>query len=155
MNLSGITYNLPHKALDVFVSGCNPPYCFECHNPVTWDFKYGKPIDIDKILTRVVNDDLIHRVRLMGGEPLDQDFEELKFLINSLKTTKKEMWLFTKYMPIEIPKSTLDFLYDTVNYIKHGRYVKGLKPITQHGIILASDNQYVHKIERYVLSKAA
>lgn len=146
MNISGKTYNLIHKAFDIFLSGCNPPYCVECHNPVTWDFNYGQLINMDNLFERVKEDDLIEKVRIMGGEPLDQDFDELKKLIIGLKKTGKELWVFTKYLPFEIPSDILSFLYDNIDYIKHGRYLKNRESVTQYGIILASDNQFIQRI---------
>jgi hypothetical protein len=40
---------------------------------------------------------LIERGMIMGGEPLDQDHAALLSLIAQLKTTRKAVWVFTKY----------------------------------------------------------
>jgi organic radical activating enzyme len=147
MFLSGLTYDLTYKALDIFLSGCKPPHCDGCHNCITWSFKYGKLIDIELIKQRVLNDFLIHRVRIMGGEPLDQPFNELLKLLVVLKETKKEIWLFTRYLPNEIDNNNLKLLHQYLHYIKHGKYIKNSNEIIQYGITLASDNQFILKIK--------
>ena len=41
MNISYIDYSPATKSLDIFFSGCNPPYCSGCYNSELIDFNCG------------------------------------------------------------------------------------------------------------------
>ena len=81
---------------------------------------------------------------VFGGEPLDQPYVDLKRLIEFLKTTKKTLWLFTRYSLEEVLSNTI---FSSFDYIKCGCYNQNL--ITdnniQYGIKLATSNQKIYK----------
>ncbi len=143
MNLLNLQYSLKHKALDIFLAGCHPPHCPGCHNPISWDFNNGSPINYEEVQRYVEDNKLIDRVRLMGGEPFHQLSKEL---IKLLTPITKEVWVFTRYYVGELTEDQLEVLKH-IDYIKCGPYVKGTSSYESNGITLASDNQYILKIQ--------
>lgn len=83
----------------VFMQGC-PHHCKGCHNPSTWDFGGGKPIDINVIdkLLRVFRDPNITRLTLSGGEPFD-NIAACITIAGNFKAIKqgKAVWIYTGY----------------------------------------------------------
>ena len=55
----------------VFCQGC-PHHCPGCHNPETWDFGCGTPMDEEDILSIVRSNPLCRGVTFSGGEPFAQ-----------------------------------------------------------------------------------
>ena len=47
INVASKQYSLDTESYEIYVSGCNPPHCHNCHNPELWDFGHGKIIDDD------------------------------------------------------------------------------------------------------------
>lgn len=89
-------------------------------------------------------DDLIERIAIFGGEPLDQSPIELEKLLRELKSLNKEIWLFTSYELDNVP----DNIKELCDYIKTGIYDESLKSETEsYGYILASSNQKIHKLK--------
>lgn len=142
MKLAGFEYNLEHKALEIYISGCKGPYCAGCHNPDLWDFTLGWDID-EEILLNIntrTHEDMIEYVWILGGEPQDQKMEELNLLLSYID---KPVVLFTRYTDVD---KGLDI--SLIDYIKFGPYdclgEQYVEPVL--GITLASKNQYVKKI---------
>ena len=147
MNIAGTEYNLNHKALEIYLSGCKSPHCPNCHNEALWDFNVGKVLDdneTDKLLTKTMNP-MVEKVWIMGGEPLDQDLDELEWLLIYIwRVTNCERWLWTRYT--EIP----ELISKHLSYAKIGEYREDLPSYTngEHGITLASSNQRIIKLDK-------
>lgn len=85
----------------LFVSGCTH-HCENCFNKETWDFKFGKPFDIDteqKIL-QSLKPSYIDGLSLLGGEPFEPVNQ--RGLVGLLKRVKEEypektVWCYTGY----------------------------------------------------------
>lgn len=143
MNIAGIEYNLKHKALEIYLSGCNPPHCEGCHNEKLWDFNYGKPFEKykQKIYKQIISD-MVEQIWVLGGEPLDQDRHDLYDLLSfvGIWSDLKPIVLFTGYDDVED-----ELLRAVLSYAKVGEYQKNsesyVEPIL--GITLASKNQKV------------
>lgn len=126
-------------AVDVYLSGCaREPKCRGCHNPLLWDFNYGKEFSIDeyvKIIQEKYRD--ADSITIMGGEPLNHPniVEFLQACKTHLHT--KTIWLYTSYELCDIPEEVLPF----VNYIKTGRYDMSKKCYGR----LGSKNQKIWK----------
>jgi anaerobic ribonucleoside-triphosphate reductase activating protein len=141
MNIAGTDYNLNHKALEIYISGCDG-YCKGCHNSELWDFNVGVPwykFNFSKILNSLVD-----RVWIMGGEPLLQEKKELQnfiYNVNMYTNNKKEIWLWTRFN--EIPNNLKRY----ISYVKTGEYKEDLPRYTEplFGIELASNNQKIIK----------
>jgi len=145
MRIAGTEYNINHKALEIYISGCDGA-CKGCHNESLWDFKIGyhwNEFDFHKITNL-----MIEHVWVMGGEPLLQDKKELKsfiYNINKYTNTKKSIWLWTRFDINDIPNNILQFL----SYVKIGKYIEFsnsyIEPL--FNIELASDNQKIIKVQ--------
>ena len=146
LTVTATQYSLKDRAFDVFFAGCLAPHCPGCHNPDLQTFDlFGKP-PID-VIQHIVQDSLmIDRVRLMGGEPLDQDTTDMLTFILDLRAEgwNGDIWLFTKYLPEELRADQKE-VCKHVQYIKHGRYIQNRPPhiCPDTGIKLGSDNQFV------------
>lgn len=141
MNIVNTEYSLSRKQLEIYLSGCNPPYCEGCHNSALWDFNIGNDwTEWKDIIKDKVNSGLVHSIAILGGEPLHQDRDELNKLIEWLHTLGKEIWVYTRE---ETGFEELD-----VDYIKSGRYMKDLPSIKypEYNLILASNNQKIIKL---------
>lgn len=108
--------------LNVYLSGCKGQTKCEhgkCHNPHLRDFSAGKPVEewwprIIDIMEK--NRGLIDSVVLLGGEPLDQDHEELYQWVWAFKSLFPGVcvYLFTGYDYDEITDQRMLSLFDRV-----------------------------------------
>lgn len=150
MNIISLEYTLNIKSLDIYVSGCKGKsgiHCKGCHNPSTWNFNIGK--DYTSFFEKIENyikdyNNLIDNIMIFGGEPLDQDINDLTMFLDYLKRFNKDIWLFTRYDYNEVSEDILNRL----DYIKCGEYLEDLKvdDNIQYGIKLATSNQKIYKI---------
>lgn len=153
MNILQTDYTLKNKSLDIYVAGCNGnPHCTSCQNPESWDFKLGTEYD-DKYFNYLEKrikefDLLIENIMIFGGEPLDQDEDELIQLLFDLEHCNKKIWIFTRYEINEI-SDNIKFFCD---YIKTGRYEENLscEDNVQYGIKLATSNQKIFNRQEFV-----
>lgn len=149
MNIISTQYTLKYKSFEIVVSGCkgeNGIYCKECHSQSTWDFKIGKPYQewIENILNKINrNSNMIDWIWIYGGEPNDNNLEELKDMLLKLKNIKKPILLFTRFSLDKIPQ----FEKEICDFIKCGKYIPELKTENNicYGIKLATSNQIIYK----------
>jgi anaerobic ribonucleoside-triphosphate reductase activating protein len=142
-------YTLKYKSFDIYISGCNGnPHCLGCHNPETWSFDQGDQID-EKYMEKIkikINDfnSIIENIMIFGGEPLDQNIEELEILLKFLNKYSKSIWIFTRYDLNEVPEN----IKKLCDYIKTGRYIKELscEENIYYGINLSTSNQKIYKV---------
>ena len=75
LDLSGIVEDSivdgPGIRTTVFSQGC-PHHCPGCHNPETWEFGCGTPMEEERILKIVRSNPLCRGVTFSGGEPFAQ-----------------------------------------------------------------------------------
>ena len=75
LDLSGIVTDSivdgPGIRVSIFCQGC-PHHCPGCHNPETWEFGCGTPMDEAQILEIVASNPLCRGVTFSGGEPFAQ-----------------------------------------------------------------------------------
>lgn len=129
MYISDINYTLNTKSLEIYFNGCNKKmiggklqHCPGCHNTELWDFKEEDNIDeyIVKIKRQLKDfDNLIDNIWILGGEPLDQDRDEMVEFILKLKQFDKTIVLFTGYDLNYYLEN--EFCYN-IDYIKTGYY---------------------------------
>jgi hypothetical protein len=147
VNIVHIDFSPNTRSLDIFVSGCKPPYCDDCCNIEIADFKCGTywMNHIDKIITYLKEyDNLIDNIFLLGGSFNHQNSHQLKMFFSMLKEyNNKEVWLFARE---ELPKIKSIFLKNC-NYIKCGEYIPELTTDNniQFSLKLATSNQKVFK----------
>ncbi len=75
LDLSGIVSDSivdgPGIRTTVFCQGC-PHHCEGCHNPETWEFGCGTPMEEERIFEIVKSNPLCRGVTFSGGEPFAQ-----------------------------------------------------------------------------------
>ena len=147
MNISYVDYSPATKSLDIFFSGCNPPFCSGCYNSELTDFNCGTDWRnwIDKI-EKYCNEysGLIDNIFLLGGSPAHQDLNEMYEFIRILfMLNNQKIWLFAREELNEIP----ELFKGLCNYIKTGAYIPELicDNNIQYGIKLATSNQKIYK----------
>jgi len=147
MNISYIDFSPKTNSLDIFFSGCNPPFCKNCCNPELIDFDNGEPweIVILKIYEYINNyKGLIKNIFLVGGSPVHQNPKEMvNFLEEIFMLCGEQIWLFAREELEDIPKMFKDYC----NYIKCGSYIPELicDNNIQYEIKLATSNQNIYK----------
>ncbi len=147
MNIAALDYTFKQESLDIYISGCQGPHCKGCHNPQLWDFNKGQYWTnwCKKITDYVIDfNQYINNIMIFGGEPLDQDINELVKLLGWLELFNKRIWLFTgRELLDNVPVEVLSYL----DYIKIGSYREDRVPgINFFGIELASSNQIIYKV---------
>lgn len=99
LDLSGIVGDSivdgPGIRTTVFCQGC-PHHCEGCHNPETWDFGCGTPMDEETILEIVRSNPLCRGVTFSGGEPFAQS-EGFARLARLLKEAGYEVASYSGY----------------------------------------------------------
>lgn len=150
MNILATQYTLQNKSLDIYIAGCrgdNGVHCTSCHNSESWEFNQGDKYTeyyFNTLQNKVKEfDNIIDNIMIFGGEPNDQNKDELLHFLIDLKSLNKKIWLFTRYSFKDLPK----FEYTLCDYIKCGAYLPGLKTDNnlQYGIQLATSNQNIYK----------
>lgn len=146
MHIVATQYSLSTQSLDIYFSGCNPPHCKGCHNSELHEFgtinnyKQKLPGIVEKIKDF---DLIIKNIFILGGEPLDQDLDNLYDFIREISSCNKAIWLFTKYPLSRVPST----IKELCSYIKSGRFeIEAVSEDNiQYGIKIASKNQKVFK----------
>lgn len=99
LNLAGITEDSivdgPGIRTTFYCQGC-PHHCPGCHNPETWDFSGGTPMEEEQLVEIVESNPLCHGVTFSGGEPFSQAAGYAK-LARLLKEKGYEVASYTGY----------------------------------------------------------
>lgn len=144
----------------IFFSGCkgfNGKHCEGCFNSELWNFKSGKKFDENakKELFECLSKSYIDgRLSILGGEPLQQDLDELKSLIIEVKEKfpQGDIWLWTGYYLSELDEKQKEII-SLCNYVVDGRFdiTKSGKNIKFRG----STNQTIweNKDNKFIKSK--
>lgn len=104
MNIADVKYthiaNGPGVRTSIYVSGCTHK-CPGCFNEETHDFNYGRLCDYTykkEIADKIKSLEGIRGISILGGEPLQQDPDDLYDLLWFLKDyTDLPIWLWTGY----------------------------------------------------------
>jgi anaerobic ribonucleoside-triphosphate reductase activating protein len=108
----------------VFCQGC-PHHCPGCHNPETWAFGQGTPMDEETILEIVKSNPLCRGVTFSGGEPFSQaaGFAKLGRL---LKAAGYEVASYSGFTFEELLHGTQDQrdLLETLDVLIDGPFVQ-------------------------------
>lgn len=148
MNILATEVNLKYGAFEIYVSGCTRECC-GCHNYESWDFTKGTPYAqwyYNVFSKRNIPSFLIGNIWVLGGEPLDQDPDDLFTLFTMLREDHKDkkLWLWTSYELANIPVNILGLL----DFVKTGKYCQHRPSIVDQttSIPLASDNQKIIRL---------
>ena len=145
MKIISTQYTLKYKSFEIAVSGCHG-YCKGCHSLETWNFDLGENYKefLPKIKDKIKEaSDLIDWIWIYGGEPLDNNLDDLIDLLKQIHS--KPIMLFTHYSLEEVPEEIVELC----DYIKCGAYIEELKceDNIQYGVKLATSNQKIYKIK--------
>jgi len=124
-------------AFTIWFSGCSMG-CNECHSPSLQDHALGRRYTAMTVLMAVDtsrNLTGIDTVVLLGGEPLEQDIDDLEYLCIKLYKHGYKVWLYTGHEFDDIP----DSIKLHISVAKCGPYIHELAT----GGFPASSNQYV------------
>ena len=108
LNLSGIQQDSivdgPGIRTTFFCQGC-PHHCEGCHNPETWPFAGGTPMETDTLVALVESNPLCRGVTFSGGEPFAQA-EGYAELAKALKAKGYEIASYSGYTFEQLIKGT-------------------------------------------------
>lgn len=132
--------------VSIFLQGCNHR-CYNCWNKSTWDFNGGKELTNDKInkIIEIANKDYIKGISILGGEPFQQNNNELLSFLKLLKLkVNKPIYLWTGYTFDNIPKEYQECL-NYIDLIVDGKFIDELKDYNLN--MRGSSNQNIyHKV---------
>ena len=143
MNYCGITApdiaNGTGCRVVLWISGCNHK-CKGCHNPKTWDYKYGKKFDEDakNIIYQWLSKPYIKGLTISGGDPLDRSNDELLEILDLCIYVKtnfpdKDIWIYTGYTYEQLlEKSNTNILNILLqsDYLVDGPFIKELRDLS-------------------------
>ena len=151
MRIGGTEINLAFKAFEIYVSGCKAPHCKGCHNAELWMFNVGDCWNAEKGNALQSKAEELHLAGLadyawiLGGEPLDQNLDNLGDLIRRMSHAGLKIVLWTHYYSIPEEIASL------IDYVKVGPYIEGkeswIEPV--FGVKLANQEQKIMSVEDY------
>ena len=133
LKLSGIVEDSivdgPGIRVTIFCQGC-PHHCPGCHNPETWDFSGGTPMEEERLVQIVRSNPLCRGVTFSGGEPFAQaaGFARLARL---LKAQGYEVASYSGYTFEQLLLGTPEqrALLDTIDVLIDGPFVQSQKSL--------------------------
>ncbi len=126
----------------IYLAGCRH-CCKGCHNPQSWDFNAGEPMNVEEIMERVIEEDF--NVTLTGGDPLWQ-VDKVLPLVKAIKEKGYNIWCYTGFTWEEIIDSPqLSQILKWVDVIVEGRFVEELRDISLR--FRGSSNQRIIKVK--------
>lgn len=133
LDLSGIVSDSivdgPGIRMTVFAQGC-PHHCQGCHNPETWQFGCGTPMEEERIADIVGTNPLCRGVTFSGGEPFAQA-EGFTKLAKLLKSRGYEVASYSGYTFEELTKGTeaQQELLKSIDVLIDGRFELGQRSL--------------------------
>lgn len=119
----------PGIRMTVFAQGC-PHHCQGCHNPETWQFGCGTPMEEERIADIVGTNPLCRGVTFSGGEPFAQA-EGFTRLAQLLKQRGYEVASYSGYTFEELANGTeaQRELLKSIDVLIDGRFELGQRSL--------------------------
>ena len=119
----------PGIRMTVFAQGC-PHHCQGCHNPETWQFGCGTPMEEERIADIVGTNPLCRGVTFSGGEPFAQA-EGFTKLAKLLKSRGYEVASYSGYTFEQLIKGTeaQQELLKSIDVLIDGRFELGQRSL--------------------------
>ena len=113
----------------VFSQGC-PHHCEGCHNPETWPFGCGTPIEEEAVVSIIRENPLCRGVTFSGGEPFAQA-EAFCKLAGLLKAQGYEVASYTGFTFEQLCKGTdaQKALLETIDVLIDGPYIQAQRTL--------------------------
>ena len=133
LELSGIVSDSivdgPGIRTTIFSQGC-PHHCPGCHNPQTWEFGCGTPMEEETVVAIVLANPLCRGVTFSGGEPFAQAAGFAK-LAKLLKEAGYEVASYTGYTFEELLTGSEDQkkLLETIDILIDGPFLMAEKSL--------------------------
>lgn len=134
----------------IWFAGCKH-HCKGCHNEWTWNYNQGKDFldnkeEILNELSKWLNKDYIDGITLSGGDPIAQDDDALKLLLDFInwvreKYPTKTIWCYTGYIYENLNKLQKEVV-DNCDVLVDGPYKEELRDIA-HTPFRGSTNQRI------------
>ena len=120
------TVDGPGLRTAIYAAGCCHA-CPGCHNPTSWDIHNGRPMEIEEIVRRIL-DDPFADVTFSGGDPFYQ-VEGFTRLAQAIKTnSRKSIWCYTGYSFEQImQRPKLASLLPYIDVLVDGRFIRELR----------------------------
>lgn len=134
INLAGLVGDSivdgPGIRMTVFCQGC-PHHCEGCHNPETWSFEGGVPMEEEKVFQMIRSNPLAKGVTFSGGEPFAQAGGFAK-LAGMLKENGYEVASYSGYTFEELYHGTEEQkeLLNKIDILVDGRYEEANRSLT-------------------------
>ena len=153
MYISGIIYE---SVVDgegirnvVFISGCKHK-CTGCHNPESWDFKFGEEFTYDKqieFIEKCKQDPLLDGITLSGGDPMYSEKDVIAFLkLYKEHCPNHNIWIYSGFTYEELIQSSIaKELLDLCDVLVDGKYIQELRDTTLP--FRGSSNQRIIKLK--------
>jgi anaerobic ribonucleoside-triphosphate reductase activating protein len=113
----------------LFFQGC-PHHCLGCHNPQTWAVDGGEEVELEEVITRLMDSPLISGVTLSGGEPFLQPLAALD-VARHFHHIGKDVWGYTGFRWEDLISSQnsarLDLLREC-DVLVDGQFEQGNQP---------------------------
>ena len=133
LELSGIVSDSivdgPGIRTTIFSQGC-PHHCPGCHNPETWEFGCGTPMEEERLVEIVQSNPLCRGVTFSGGEPFAQAAGFAK-LARLLKEKGYEVASYSGYTFEALLNGTADqkALLETIDILIDGPFLQAQKSL--------------------------
>jgi anaerobic ribonucleoside-triphosphate reductase activating protein len=114
----------PGNRFVIWVQGCSLE-CPGCWNKDFWSTELGDSIDIEILLSEILETENIEGITILGGEPLEQPEVILK-LIKSVKQNNLTVMLYTGYEENELDETQLECVSSS-DIVIMGRYESSLR----------------------------
>lgn len=127
----------------IWFAGCTHG-CKGCQNEELWDFNKGEhfsPQELHDLIIEETQKTKICTVTLLGGEPLQQNLNELHELCLLLYNSGIDIWIYTGY-DFEYAESLLHPVMPFLHTIKCGKYIESLR--AEEGSFPITTNQMVY-----------
>ncbi len=149
-------YDFNTGKYEIYLSGCTLK-CKGCHNAPLQDFNSGNLLS-DKLdlIKEELQSNLIKRIWILGGEPLDQNLEELAEFLKLLKEWRQDLQII--FLTGYDYKTAIDRIKDTdiittIDFLKVNAFDETVKTYKYykeiHDKILSNQELY----ENYLYSK--
>jgi anaerobic ribonucleoside-triphosphate reductase activating protein len=119
-------------SLNIYLSGCfNNKKCDrdKCHNQGLHNFNTGKfYLEYLEEIEKIINQELVDCVCLLGGEPFDQALNSFNDLIYFLSKCKKNIYIYTGYTKNQLQELKKEYLLNnSITNVCYGEFKENIK----------------------------
>lgn len=134
-------------ACSLFLQGCSH-HCKGCFNKETWDFQGGEEFtnEVKDKFIELCKNPHIDCISILGGEPFDQDINDLYGLLYELNCIRKPIYVWSGYTYEELLNRGYKQHLNLIDYLIDGKFIEEQKDLTLK--LRGSKNQRIIDIKR-------